>query len=221
MKNIMFIAPPAAGKGTQAKIISELYEIPHISTGDVLNKMSKENNEMGIYIKDILASGGLVKDEILYEIVEKRLSEPDCKKGYIIDGFPRNIEQAKEYDNILKRLGYNIGKVILINIEKEKLENRVVGRRVCESCRAIFNLNDPAKKPIEENTCDYCGGKLFQRADDNLEAFRNRYEVYQEKTTPLIDFYKEKDLLYEVDGNQPLEKVFDQIKEIMDKEDNL
>ena len=125
MKNIMFIAPPAAGKGTQAEMLKEKYNIPHISTGDILREVSKEDSELGQYVFETLASGGLVKDEITYTLVENRLKREDCKEGYIIDGFPRNIEQAIEYDKILERLNYKLGKVILINIDEKTLEKRI------------------------------------------------------------------------------------------------
>ena len=132
MKNIMLIAPPAAGKGTQAEMIEKKYNIPHISTGDILRDVSKENSELGNYVRETLASGNLVKDEITYELVKERLSKDDCKNGYIIDGFPRNFEQALAYDNILDEIGYNVGIVIVIDIDKETLEKRIIGRRICD-----------------------------------------------------------------------------------------
>ena len=174
MKNIMFIAPPAAGKGTQAELIVEKYHIPHISTGDILREISKEDSEMGEYVRETLASGQLVKDEITYQLIEDRLKKEDCKNGYIIDGFPRNIDQAYEYDKILERLGYDVGNVILLKIDKKVLEKRITGRRICESCGAIYNINDPKQTPKEESVCDSCGGKLYQRSDDNLESFQTR-----------------------------------------------
>ena len=141
MKNIMFIAPPAAGKGTQAELVVEKYGIPHISTGDILREISKEDNEIGEYVAETLASGKLVKDEITYQLIEERLKKNDCKNGFIIDGFPRNLDQAYEYDKILGRLGYEVGNVILIKVDKEILEKRIVGRRICEDCKTIYNIN--------------------------------------------------------------------------------
>ena len=132
MKNIMFIAPPAAGKGTQAEIITAKYNIPHISTGDILREIAKEDSEIGNYVAETMASGKLVKDEITYQLIEERLSRDDCKNGFIIDGFPRNLDQAIEYDKILAKLGYDIGNVFLLNIETKTLEKRITGRRVCE-----------------------------------------------------------------------------------------
>ena len=215
MKNIMFIAPPAAGKGTQAEIIEAKYNIPHISTGDILRDIAEEDSELGEYVSEVLSSGELVKDEITDKLIEDRLRKDDCKNGFIIDGFPRNIEQTIRYDQILKRLGYDIGVVLLINIEKKTLEKRVIGRRVCEDCDAVFNINSEDNAPQVDSTCDICGGRLYQRNDDNLEAFENRYSLYLEKVTPIIEHYKKLGVLYEIDGNKPKEKVTEQIESII------
>lgn len=215
MKNIMFIAPPAAGKGTQAEIIEAKYNIPHISTGDILRDIAEEESELGEYVSEVLSSGELVKDEITDQLIENRLKKNDCKNGFIIDGFPRNIEQAIRYDQILKRLGYDIGVVILINVDKKTLEKRVIGRRVCEDCDAVFNINIEESAPQVDSVCDICGGRLYQRKDDNLEAFENRYSLYLEKVTPIIEHYKKLGVLYEVDGNKPKDKVTEQIESII------
>ena len=215
MKNIMFIAPPAAGKGTQAELVVEKYHIPHISTGDILREISKEESEMGEYVRETLASGQLVKDEITYQLIENRLKKDDCKNGYIIDGFPRNIDQANEYDRILERLGYEVGNVILINIDKKTLEKRITGRRLCENCNAIYNINDKNNTPKVESVCDHCGGKLYQRSDDNLESFQIRYDTYLEKTEPIIEHYKKQGVLKEVDGNDDVQSIFKKIEEII------
>ena len=217
MKNIMFIAPPAAGKGTQAELVVQKYHIPHISTGDILREISKEDSEIGKYVYETLASGKLVKDEITYQLIEDRLSKDDCKNGYIIDGFPRNIEQAYEYDKILKNLGYDVGNVILINIDEKTLEKRITGRRLCENCNTIYNINDENSKPAVESICDNCGGKLYQRSDDNLEAFKTRYEMYTEKTFPIIEHYRNQNVLTEVNGDDTIENIFKQIDEIINK----
>ena len=213
----MFIAPPAAGKGTQAELVVEKYGIPHISTGDILREISKEDTEIGNYVKETLASGKLVKDEITYQLIEDRLSKDDCKNGFIIDGFPRNLDQAFEYDKILEKLGYEVGNVILINIDKKTLEKRITGRRLCEKCNAIYNINYENSSPKEESLCDVCGGKLYQRSDDNLEAFETRYAMYQEKTEPIIDHYRKQNVLVEVDGNDTVENIFEKVDEIISK----
>ena len=215
MKNIMFIAPPAAGKGTQAELVVEKYHIPHISTGDILREASKEESEVGEYIRETQASGQLVKDEIVYQLIEERLKRDDCKNGYIIDGFPRNIDQAYEYDKILKNLGYEVGNVIYINIDKDILEKRITGRRLCESCNAIYNINYPDQTPKVESVCDVCGGKLYQRNDDNLESFQTRYQTYEDKTAPIIEHYRKQNVLKEVNGDDTIENIFKQIEEII------
>lgn len=215
MKSIMFIAPPAAGKGTQAELVVEKYHIPHISTGDILRDISKEDSELGNYVFETLASGKLVKDEITYQLVEQRLKKTDCKNGYIIDGFPRNLEQAIEYDKILKRLGYQVGNVILINIDEKTLEKRITGRRICEDCQTIYNINDESSAPQIDSVCDNCGGKLYQRNDDNLESFQTRYQMYKEKTEPIIEHYRKQNVLYEVNGENTVDKVFEQIDKII------
>lgn len=213
----MFIAPPAAGKGTQAELVVEKYHIPHISTGDILREISKEDSEIGNYVEETLASGKLVKDEITYQLIEDRLKKDDCKNGFIIDGFPRNLEQANEYDKILDKLGYEVGNVILINIDKKTLEKRITGRRLCENCNTIYNINDENSSPKVESVCDNCGGKLYQRSDDNLEAFETRYAMYQEKTEPIIEHYRKQNVLIEVDGNDTVENIFKSIDEIINK----
>lgn len=215
MKNIMFIAPPAAGKGTQAELVVEKYHIPHISTGDILREISKEDSELGNYVFETLASGKLVKDEITYKLIEDRLARDDCKNGYIIDGFPRNIEQAIEYDKILGKLGYDIGNVIQIDIDEKILEKRITGRRICEDCQSIFNINDKANAPKVDSVCDNCGGKLYQRNDDNLESFQTRYQMYKEKTEPIIEHYKEKGVLIKVNGDDTVENVFKEVEKII------
>ena len=215
MKNIMFIAPPAAGKGTQADLVSGKYHIPHISTGDILREIAKEDSEIGNYVSETLASGRLVKDEITYQLIKDRLSEEDCKNGYIIDGFPRNLDQAVEYDKILQELGYEVGNVISIVIDEKTLEKRITGRRVCEDCHAVYNINEKSSAPQVESVCDICGGKLYQRNDDNLEAFQTRYKMYQEKTEPIIEHYRKQGVLQEVNGNDTVENVFREIEKII------
>lgn len=217
MKNIMFIAPPAAGKGTQAELVEAKYHIPHISTGDILREISKEDSEVGNYIAETLASGKLVKDEITYQLIEKRLQEKDCQEGYIIDGFPRSLDQAIEYDKILNKLGYEVGNVISIVIDEKTLERRITGRRVCEDCHAVYNINEKESAPQVESVCDICGGKLYQRNDDNLEAFQTRYKMYQEKTEPIIEHYRKQNVLHEVDANNTFDIVSKQVDEIISK----
>lgn len=215
MKNIMFIAPPAAGKGTQAELVVAKYNLPHISTGEILREISKEDSELGHYVAETLASGNLVKDEITYQLIEERLKKEDCQNGFIIDGFPRTLDQAIEYDKILAKLNYDVGNVILINIDAKTLEKRVTGRRICENCKTIFNINIESQAPEVESVCDVCGGKLYQRSDDNLESFQNRYKTYQEKTEPIIEHYRKQNVLHEVNGDDTVENVFAEIDKII------
>ena len=217
MKNIIFIAPPAAGKGTQSAILEKKYNLPHISTGDILREEAKRDTELGRYISEVLSSGGLVKDEVTYELLKNRLSQDDCKNGYILDGFPRNIEQAYKYDEILNSLNQQLGYVIQLDIDEETLEKRITGRRICPDCKTVYNLNSETEKPTQESICDKCGGRLYQRNDDNITSFKNRYELYLEKTKPLLDYYGKKGILYVIDGNNSVDEVSKKIDSVLKK----
>lgn len=218
MKNIMFIAPPAAGKGTQSKHLAEKYNIPHISTGNILREIAKEDTEIGNYVYETMSNGDLVKDEITYKLVENRLSQNDCTNGFIIDGFPRNLEQAVKYDEILKNIGSKIGYVFVIDIEKKVLEKRITGRRVCSKCNAIYNINEETEMPQNESICDICGGSLYQRKDDNLDSFETRFKNYLKETADIIKFYEEKNVLYHINGNAKVEEIAEEIDEVISKE---
>ena len=217
MKNIIFIAPPAAGKGTQSAILEKRYNLPHISTGDILREEAKRDTELGRYISEVLSSGGLVKDEVTYELLKNRLSQDDCKNGYILDGFPRNIEQAYKYDEILNSLNQQLGYVIQLDIDEETLEKRITGRRIRPDCKTVYNLNSETEKPTQESICDKCGGRLYQRNDDNITSFKNRYELYLEKTKPLLDYYGKKGILYVIDGNNSVDEVSKKIDSVLKK----
>ena len=221
MKNMIFIAPPAAGKGTQARLITEKYNIPHISTGDILREISKEDSEIGHYVYEVIASGGLVKDEITYELVHDRLSKDDCKNGFILDGFPRDFEQALKYDEILKDIGTKLGYVFVLDIDKDVLMRRITGRRICEDCGRSYNINEEGNIPKEDSVCDSCGGKLYQRKDDNLESFQTRYKMYLTKTAPIIEHYEKQGIVYHIDGDRDVSEIFDDIDNIISKEENL
>ncbi len=217
MKNIIFIAPPAAGKGTQSAILEKKYNLPHISTGDILREEAKKDSELGRYISEVLSNGGLVKDEVTYELLKNRLSQSDCKNGYVLDGFPRNIEQAYKYDEILNSLNQQLGYVIQLDIDEETLEKRITGRRICPDCKTVYNLNSETEKPTQESICDKCGGRLYQRNDDNITSFKNRYELYLEKTKPLLDYYGKKGILYVIDGNNSVDEVSKKIDSVLKK----
>ena len=215
MKNIIFIAPPAAGKGTQSAILEKKYNLPHISTGNILREESLKDTELGRYIAEVLSNGDLVKDDVTYTLLRNRLSKDDCKNGYILDGFPRNIEQAYKYDEMLKDLNQELGYVIKLDIPLETLEKRITGRRICPDCKTVYNLNSETEKPTQESICDKCGGRLYQRNDDNITSFKNRYELYLEKTKPLLDYYKEKGILYIVNGDDTVESIASKIDKVL------
>lgn len=215
MKSIIFIAPPAAGKGTQSALMVEKYGIPAISTGDILREKAKENSEEGRNIKQLLAAGQFVSDETIVNILKERLSRPDCANGYILDGFPRNVSQAKIYDQMLEENNKDLGIVILIDIDEETAKKRIIGRQTCPTCGAIYNSLIEESMPKVENTCDNCGSTLTRRADDNEETFSVRFATYVEKTAPLIDYYDKKGILYRVNGGISKEHTFNSVEKIL------
>lgn len=198
MKNIIFIAPSAAGKGTMSDILTSKYGYKHISTGDILRSMAKKEDDFGKKLSAMLASGELVPDEIVYEALKRRLLMNDLDDGFILDGFPRNILQAREYDKILKDINKDLGVVIYLDTPRDILEKRIIGRRICSKCGATYNVLTGVNAPKVENICDKCGQKLYQRDDDNLESFNTRMETFMEKTYPLVDYYEKKKVLYRV-----------------------
>ena len=198
MKNIIFIAPPAAGKGTMSDILIEKYGYKHISTGDILRSMAKVEDDFGKELSAMLKTGKLVPDEIVLEALKRRLLMNDLDDGFILDGFPRNTLQAREYDKILKDINKDLGVVIYLDTPREILEKRITGRRICSECGATYNVLTGVNTPKVEDTCDKCGNKLYQRSDDNLESFNTRYETFLNQTYPLVDYYEEKNILYRV-----------------------
>lgn len=217
MKNIILIAAPAAGKGTQAEMLKEKYGYAHISTGDLLREVAASGTPFGEEIKAIMTSGALVSDEIVFKLLEDKINSLDQNQGYILDGFPRNVNQAIKYDELLTKLNRELGAVVVIDIDKEVLMKRVVGRRQCRECGAIYNIYNPEITPKTEGVCDKCGGEVYQRDDDNLESFENRYSTYLEKTAPLIDFYKEKGVLEVVKSNDNKLDTFSKIESIINE----
>lgn len=209
-KKIILLGPQGCGKGTQAAQISGKYNIPHISTGDIFRYNIKNQTPLGMQVKAIIDSGKLVPDKLTCEIVEDRINQEDCKEGFLLDGFPRTIPQAEALDKIT-----NIDYAISINIPDEDVVFRLEGRRTCSNkeCGAIYNVNT-APKPLNEKICDKCGAELVQRDDDTKEAIKKRLSEYHEKTSPLIEYYKEK--LVEIDGTQEIGKVTKDIFERLD-----
>lgn len=217
MRNIILLAPPAAGKGTQAKMLSEKYHLPHISTGDLLRSVSKEESEMGTLIRQKMESGQLVTDDIVLELLKNRIQQPDCQNGYILDGFPRNITQADAYLEMLKALNKEVGDVIYLNLPKETARKRIVGRLSCPSCGAVYNDQFEDSKPKKFGTCDKCNGALSKRADDNDATFNERFSVYEKETYPLVNYFASKGLLYTVGSGISKERTFDEIEKIINR----
>lgn len=212
---ILLMGPPGAGKGTQAERLIREYGIPQISTGDMFRAAVKEGTPLGKEAKSYMDKGTLVPDSVTVGIVKERLSKDDCKKGWILDGFPRTTAQAASLDAILHDLGISLTAVIGINASREDLVKRVSGRLVCRKCGASFHRE--FRPPVKAGVCDNCGGELYQRADDNEKTIRSRLAVYDESTRPLIDYYKASDTYVEINGNQPMDKVFDDIKQALKK----
>ena len=215
MKSVILIAAPAAGKGTEAALLKEQYNIPHISTGDILREKSKEDSELGRDINYKINNGIFVSDELIIEILKDRISKEDCKNGYILDGFPRNVAQAEAYSLMLKELGKDLGVVVVLDIDKKLAASRIAGRISCPECKEVFNTNNPEMQPKEEGICDKCGSKLVKRADDNEETYIDRYNTYMEKTSPLIDFYEKQGVVYHVDANNGREYTHSQVVKIL------
>lgn len=219
MENIIFLAVQGAGKGTFAKKLKDKYGYAHISTGDILRERALVEDETGKKIKDLIDNGIFAPNDIIYEAIEYKITQPECEKGYILDGFPRNIEQAKGYDEILQKLGKNIGVVINLTIPNDLLKQRIIGRRLCKECGAIYNIYNEAFMPKVEGVCDKCGGALYQRDDDNEESMNTRVKTYFEVTEPIIDYYKEKGVLKTIDASRDVEVVFKEIENILGSED--
>ncbi|MBR0283899.1 MAG: adenylate kinase [Selenomonadaceae bacterium] len=203
--HILLMGPPGAGKGTQAANLVKELGVPHISTGDMFRAAVKEGTELGKQAKACMDAGKLVPDEVTIGIVRERLAKDDCKKGFILDGFPRTVEQADALNGILKELGLALKRVLNINVPAADLVERAVGRRICKKCGATYHVSfNPTKK---EGVCDDCGGELYQRADDTKETMENRLSVYEASTRPLIEYYEKAGIYTEVDGRQPIHQV--------------
>lgn len=210
---IIMLGAPGAGKGTQAKKISEKYGIPHISTGDIFRANIKNGTELGKKAKTYMDQGLLVPDELVCDLVVDRVQQPDCEKGYVLDGFPRTIPQAESLDAALKGLGSKIDYAINVEVPDENIINRMSGRRACVKCGATYHLE--YAKPKQEGICDVCGDKLILRDDDKPETVKKRLDVYHAQTQPLIEYYTAGKVLVEVDGTQDINDVFLKITEIL------
>lgn len=211
--NLILLGPPGAGKGTQAKMMIDTYQIPQISTGDILRAALKERTPLGLKAKEYMDKGLLVPDEVVIDIIRERLKEPDCRKGYILDGFPRTVAQAQALDKVLTDMQSAIDHVISIEVDKGELIKRLTGRRTCRQCgRGYHAIFDP---PLNKDLCDKCQGELYQRDDDNEDTVRNRLDVYDSQTFPLIQYYKEKNLVRSIDGQGSIQQIFERIAKVL------
>lgn len=212
---IIMLGAPGAGKGTQAKRLAAKYDIPHISTGDIFRANIKNGTELGKKAKTYMDQGLLVPDELVVDLVVDRLNEADCKKGYILDGFPRTIPQAEALDEALAGSGDAVGYAIDIDVPDENIIRRMSGRRACLNCGATYHV--VTIPPVKEGICDTCGSELVLREDDKPETVEKRLKVYHEQTSPLIDYYRNKGILLSIDGTKDMEIVFNQIVETVGK----
>ena len=206
---ILLMGPPGAGKGTQAPRLVEKYGTPHISTGDMFRAAVGEGTPLGVKAKEYMDAGQLVPDDVTIGIVRERLEKDDVKNGFILDGFPRTLEQAIALDVALKELGIDSVQVLDVTAEPELLVQRVIGRRICRQCGATYHLTN--LPPKQDGICDKCGGELYQRADDVEETVRKRLGVYMAQTRPLVDYYENRGFYKRINGNQDVEKVYQDI----------
>lgn len=213
--NIILLAPPAAGKGTQSSKIVSFYHLKHISTGDLLRNCLKKNDDLATSLREVMNAGKLVSDEIILKLIENELVDSDYE-GVVLDGFPRNLTQAKKYEELLNKLNQTLDLVLYLDTEKEVLEKRIVGRRTCSSCGRIYNVMIEEEKPKVEELCDDCNISLTHREDDNSETFTKRFDTYMKETEPLIQFYEDKGILKRIDASLSTEEVFNLIRKEMD-----
>lgn len=206
---LVFLGAPGAGKGTQAKKIIEKYNIPQISTGDLLRAAVAAGTALGKEAKSYMDKGELVPDRVVLGMVEERLKQDDCKKGYILDGFPRNTSQAEALDKMLASLNMQLDAAVSVDVPFDDLMKRLTGRRTCKSCGQMYNVYFNA--PKKEGVCDKCGGQLFQRDDDKEETIKKRLEVYNAQTAPLFDYYKQKGILKSVSGTGSIDEIYSRI----------
>ena len=210
---LIFLGPPGAGKGTQAKLLSERYDVPHLSTGDMLREHVSTGTELGRKAKPIMDRGELVPDEIVLGIVEERISRPDCAEGFVFDGFPRTMPQAQRLDEILAKRKFSKPVVVNFHVDDDVLIRRVAGRRVCSVGGEIYNIYE--RPPRDDSRCDNDGGALIQRSDDRAEVVRDRLAAFERQTRPLIDYYRSTGDLAEVDGSASVEVVSKKLLEIL------
>lgn len=213
--NILIMGPAGAGKGTMSDLILKEYDIPHISTGDMLRENVRNHTKLGDEAKSYMDAGKLVPDDVINAMVEKRLQEPDCQKGYLLDGFPRTLVQAEAFEKIEQSIQKPVEAVIALEVGFDVLVERITGRRICPKCGAIYHIhNHPPKK---EGICDNCGATLIQRKDDTVEDLKVRMDEYEKNTKPVIDYYDKRGLVTHVDASKDSSVVFQTVKEVLGK----
>jgi adenylate kinase len=206
---VVLLGPPGAGKGTQAKLLHEEFDTCQISTGDILRKAVADQTPLGKQAAGYLHSGALVPDALIINLVAERLKQEDCAKGFVLDGFPRTIPQAQSLDDILMRMGLNLNRVLLVKAPKSTIVERLSGRRTCRNCGTLSHVEfTPQTKP---GVCDHCGGELYQRDDDREETISHRLAVYDNQTEPLVDYYRQRGLLSEIDGVGKIREIRDRM----------
>ena len=210
---IVLMGAPGSGKGTQAKKMVNTFGIPQISTGDLLRAAVAAETELGLKAKSAMDAGQLVPDDLVLGLIRDRLQEPDAQKGFILDGFPRNVAQAEALDEMLAGIDSPLDRAIQIDVPFEELKKRLTGRVTCGDCGAVFNTH--TFPPSQEGVCDVCGGELVHRADDNEETVVNRLKVYDEQTRPLIEYYDSRGLLKHINGTRDIELIFDEIRQLL------
>lgn len=211
---LVLLGAPGGGKGTQAKKLVDKYGIPQISTGDILRAAVAKGTTLGKEAKSYMDKGELVPDSVVIGLVKERIAQDDCKKGYILDGFPRNTAQAETLDKVLAEMGSPLDTALLVDVDKDILMKRLTGRRTCKNCQQMYNVYfSPAKK---EGVCDKCGSELFQRDDDKEETIKRRLDVYDAQTAPLINYYKERGILKSVKGTGSIDEIFKNVCTILE-----
>lgn len=214
--NLIFLGPPGAGKGTQAKLLEDQYKLIQLSTGDMLRKAIADETEVGLQVKEIMSEGKLVSDDIMIKIISDRIEQDDCQNGFILDGFPRTEAQAEALEHMLSAKGKTLNGVIRLMVDEDALVERVCGRFTCASCGEGYH--DTFKPTKVAGVCDRCGSTEFKRRpDDNEESIRTRLAAYHEQTAPIIPFYSEKGLVHEIDGMAPIDSVSTEIKQTVDQ----
>lgn len=212
---IVLLGGPGSGKGTQAKKLTDTLRVPQISTGDIFRAAVKEGTPMGLKAKGYMEQGELVPDDVVIGVVEERLTKPDLDKGYMLDGFPRTVGQAEALDKILAGQSKGIDHVVLVDVPDEELVKRLSGRRTCRNSECGRMYHVMFNRPKKEGICDACGSELYQRADDSEATIRERLEVYNSQTAPLIDYYDRKGLLRKVEGVGPIDEIFASIQKVL------